>query len=223
MARSQYHCTRGGSFLVPVHCCYGAHRSIVWSLCPVDTAVIVVSCCHNSYWCLLQNIYITATAVTGDSYRCCHGIHLCLLQIICYQSCRQWRLQILYITTRNSSVSLQIMCNAPTRSTVCTADFCCHSRHRYFLQKFLTYCHSTQQYIPQTLYIAPKAPLDLHCRHITFLPQLSSLSPAVSELLLRFSLHALYFAVTEETFVLHLLFGCIVTPLPLSPLVVCKV
>jgi hypothetical protein len=91
------------------------------------------------------------------------------------------------------------------------------------LQIYLSYCHSTQQCILQALHTAGTTLPDVHGAHIAFLPRRSSLSPAFSKLLLSFLLQAVYFALTDENFVVYLLFGYTVTPTPLIPLVECKV
>ena len=101
--------------------------------------------------------------------------------------------------------------------------FCCSSRHRYLLQIYLRYCPSTQQCILQVLHTATMTLPDVHGAHFAFLSWRSHLAPALSKLLLNILLQAVYFALTEENFVVYLLFGYTITPSPLSPLVECKV
>ena len=110
---------------------------------------------------------------------------------------------------------LQIRCNVPTRSSVSPADILLHI--------YWSYCHSTQQYILQTLHTSGTTLADVHGAHIAFLPWRFPLSPAFSKLLLSFPLQAVYFALTDENSVVYLLFGYTATPSPLIPLVECEV
>jgi len=48
--------------------------------------------------------------------------------------------------------------------------FCCSRCHRYFLQIYLIYCHSTQQCILQAHHTAGTALPDVHGAHIAYLP-----------------------------------------------------
>ena len=137
-----------------VHCCHGALQCFLQTLCPVDTAVIVVFCsiffCHSSllaspaeplrrrhgcYRRLLQTLprhlsESPANTLLPDpspatSVDFLHDYHK-FVNIYCrlcaiLQPARQCLLQT-FCCSRRHRCFLQIMCNAPTCSSVSPAD-----------------------------------------------------------------------------------------------------
>lgn len=138
-----------------VHCCHGAHRCILQTLCPVDTAVIIVSrslfSATTVYWRLPQNLYVAATAF------------LSLLPNTLLPATPVDIFKLVNVYCRLGAM-LQ-----PARQCL-LQTFCCSSRHRYFLHIYLSYCHLTKQCILQALHTAATALPDVHGAHIAFLP-----------------------------------------------------
>ena len=123
-------------------CCHGAHRCILQTPCPVDTVVIVVSCSLFSattvYWRLPQNLYVAATAVTGVSYRLRHGIYLSPANTLLSDLSPVTPVDFLhdYHKLVNAYCRLGAMLQ-PARQCL-LQTFCCSSRHRHFLQIYLS-------------------------------------------------------------------------------------
>jgi hypothetical protein len=127
-----------------VHCCHGANRCILQTLCPVDTAVIVVSCslfsCHNS---------LLASPV--ESLRRCHCCHRRLLQTLPRNLSESPANTLLpdlspvtpldFLHDYHKLVNVYCRLGAmlqPARQCL-LQTFCCSSRHWYFVQIYLTF------------------------------------------------------------------------------------
>jgi hypothetical protein len=170
---------------------HGGNQCILQTLCPVDTALIVVSC-----------ILFSATTVywrlPAEPLRRCHGRHRRLLQTLPRHLSESSATTLLpdlspvtpldFLHDYHKLVNVYCRLGAmlqPARQCL-LQTFCCSSRHRYFLQIYLSYCHSTKQCILQALHTAATTHPDEHGAHTAFLPWRSSLSPSFSKLLLSF-------------------------------------
>jgi len=174
-----------------VLCCHGAHRCILQTLCPVDTAVIVVSC--SLFFC-----YNSLLASPAEPLRRCHVCHRRLLQTLprhlCESAANTWLPDLSPVTPvdflHDCHKLVNVYCRLsamlqPARQRL-LQTFCRSSRHRYFLKIYLCYCHSTQQCIFQALHNAwhDIRRCTVHCVHTAFLLRRSPLSPEFSKLLL---------------------------------------
>ena len=170
-----------------VDCCHGAHRCILQTLCPVNTVLIDVFCghfaqltrwsslspavffffCYNSLLASPADLYVAATAVTGVSYRLCHGIYLSPANTLLSGLSPVTPVDFLHNYQKLVNVYCRLGAMLQPARQCLLQTFCCSSRHRDFLQIYLSYCHNTQQCIFRALHTAwhdiPRCTRCAHC------------------------------------------------------------